>query len=380
MKKEDFSLIVIPMAEWDIFWLKEFFEILSQKFGVKVLFIQPSRFQIPFLLPRGQKSPFLIDKNQNLYIYHPFHPLPFGRFKVIHFLNSTSLSIQIRYLITKLNLENPFLFTTYPWWSMYLMGRCGEKGRIFYYADEYAEYPGGTEWWKRFIYKLTEEHIRKSDIVLTVNSFLYEKAKKINPSTFLFPNACPQKFVREVVNSKSSNEVIIGYLGRINDRIDFELLEEVISKKPEWKFQFVGGVEAGTTEYTLRAVERLKKMKNVELKGPVPQAQVPSLLREWSVAIIPFKKTPLTMGISPLKLYEYCGLGIPVVSVDIPGIEPLKEIVYIADTSKEFLEKIEIALSENKSQREKRREKIKTQHIWETRAREFYKMIKNFSK
>lgn len=376
MRNKNFCLIIIPMAEWKVFWLREFLEILSQDLGVKVVFIQPSRFQIPFVLSRGQSRPFLIErKNQNLYIYHPFHPFPFGRFKIIHYINSFSLSLQIRYLVRRLKLESPFLFTTYPLWSMYLMGKCGEKGRIFYYADEYAEYPGGSENWKRFVYRLTEIHISNSDIVLAVNFHLKEKAKKLNQKVFLLPNAASENVLSFYPTTNEEKSTVIGYMGRINDRIDFELVEFIVKRYPQYKVEFLGGIEAGATSYTYNWIERLKKYSNIFFLPPVSSEKVAEHIKRWKVAIIPFIINPLTQGISPLKLYEYCAIGLPVVTVDIPGVYPLKEIIYIAKNPDDFVEKIKIAIEENDKNKGIRKELIQKKHTWKKRCEEFIKIV-----
>ncbi len=365
------------MADWKAFWLREFLKILSGDYRIKTLFIQPSRFQVPFLWSRGQKRPFLIEKkNPNFFIYHPFHPLPLGRFRWIHYINSISLSMQIKYLIKKLELKNPFLFTTYPWWSIYLLRKCGERGNIFYYADEYAEYPGGTEKWKKFIYKLTEIHISSSDIVLAVNDHLLQKAKKLNKNSFLFPNAAPENLLSIELNEEGDREIILGYLGRINDRIDFELLSLVAENYPDFRIEFLGGIEAGAGKYTINGVNKLKTFPNVSFLPPVHQEKVGEHIKRWSLALIPLLINPLTMGISPLKLYEYCAIGLPVVSVKIPGVQPLKDVIYIAEDKKDFVKKIREAIEEDKTKKAKRKRAISEKYTWRHRVEEFITIVK----
>ena len=60
---------------------------------------------------------------------------------------------------------------------------------------------------------------------------------------------------------------------------------------------------------------------NVHLLGLKPQPELPSYLAHTEVALIPFKVTKTTHAVSPLKVFEYLAMKVPVAS---PPLEPLR--------------------------------------------------------
>ena len=77
--------------------------------------------------------------------------------------------------------------------------------------------------------------------------------------------------------------------------------------------------------------------------GLKDQTTLPSYLIHVDVAIIPWKISPITQATSPLKIFEYLAMGVPVVA---PKLRPLADLpyVFLAEDHDEFLEKINEAL------------------------------------
>jgi hypothetical protein len=59
---------------------------------------------------------------------------------------------------------------------------------------------------------------------------------------------------------------------------------------------------------------------NVFLLGLKPQTDLAAYLAHTDVALIPFKVTETTHAVSPLKVYEYLAMGVPVAA---PPLQPL---------------------------------------------------------
>jgi glycosyltransferase involved in cell wall biosynthesis len=59
---------------------------------------------------------------------------------------------------------------------------------------------------------------------------------------------------------------------------------------------------------------------NVYLLGLKPQLELPAYLAHTEVALIPFAVTRTTHAVSPLKVFEYLAMGVPVAA---PPLEPL---------------------------------------------------------
>ncbi|MFQ5599409.1 MAG: glycosyltransferase [Candidatus Krumholzibacteriia bacterium] len=104
----------------------------------------------------------------------------------------------------------------------------------------------------------------------------------------------------------------IGYAGALAEWIDLELVGEIAAAFPEASVVLVGPVVGAAVDPQRHFADR----PNVHWLGSKPHAQLPHYVAEMDVCLIPFRKTPLTRGVNPNKLYEYMALGKPVVSTD----------------------------------------------------------------
>jgi len=82
---------------------------------------------------------------------------------------------------------------------------------------------------------------------------------------------------------------------------------------------------------------------------------------------------------SPLKAKEYLAMGKPVVSVAIPEvIDTLGDVVSIASSRHEFLEKVEWELQNNNPERIRARIKKVANETWENKVREICNVLESF--
>ena len=91
-----------------------------------------------------------------------------------------------------------------------------------------------------------------------------------------------------------------------------------------------------------------RALPNIRLGGPVPPEEVPELLAESDVGIIPFRDTPLTRAIHPVKLYEYFAAGIPVVAADLEEIRRIASPAILARHEAEWVDAVRSALAGGK--------------------------------
>jgi glycosyltransferase involved in cell wall biosynthesis len=154
---------------------------------------------------------------------------------------------------------------------------------------------------------------------------------------------------------------ILGFVGTIDSRIDQELIDVVLSRKPEASAVLVGPIVHGSC--------RFKNQDRVFLMGQKDYAEIPNFINHFDVALIPYKLTENTRYMYPVKLHEYLIMGKPVVSTNLPEVSQFSEVVYIARTREEFAEKVEKALMVRDEGR--RKKGIQTAHAntWEHRLK-----------
>lgn len=110
-------------------------------------------------------------------------------------------------------------------------------------------------------------------------------------------------------NSKTPRIV---YAGVIQQRFDVDLLAHAASARPQYQYCIVGWVWPDVD------TSKLMKLPNVHFLGRVPYAEIPGILHDSSVGIVPHRRDALVESMNPLKIYEYLAAGLPVVTSSIP--------------------------------------------------------------
>ena len=145
--------------------------------------------------------------------------------------------------------------------------------------------------------------------------------------------AVEPQFIRHIARPRAV------YVGAIDAWFDVAWVRTAACALPQVQF-----VLAGPVHTDLRP---LAKCSNVHIVGPIHWPLIAGLLQHADVGIVPFKNTPLVQTISPIKIYEYLSVGLPVVSRSWQELRRIKLPIKLASSSKEFVEGIAEAI-ENK--------------------------------
>lgn len=172
--------------------------------------------------------------------------------------------------------------------------------------------------------------------------------------------------IKEIIDQ---NKPIVGYYGAIAPWLDYELINDLATKRQDLSFVFIGD------DYQ-ESLGFLNMGNNVHYLGAKPYASLPQYSRWFDCATIPFKKGEIAKSTSPLKLFEYMAMGIPTVCT-----RDLRECmgydyVYVAKTDVQFNEFIDKAIAAKRSG-----ECLETllgqaaKNTWQARAVEIYNRI-----
>jgi polysaccharide pyruvyl transferase WcaK-like protein len=114
----------------------------------------------------------------------------------------------------------------------------------------------------------------------------------------------------------------IMYVGALwGSWFDWELLHEVAARYPGAAVVVIG-------DYRGQCPDPLPNMHFLGLK---PQRVLPAYLAAATVAIVPWTIDAITVGTSPLKVYEYLAMGKPVVAPDLPTLRDVPGVLRAAD-------------------------------------------------
>lgn len=188
----------------------------------------------------------------------------------------------------------------------------------------------------------------KADLVFTGGYSLYEAKKHKHPDVHAFPSSIDcghfnkaREYTPDPADQAHIPHPRIGFFGVLDERMDFELVEAVAKRKPEWSFIMIGPTAKISPE-------SLPKLPNIYYLGLKQYAELPQYISGWDIAMMPFAHNESTRYISPTKTPEYLAAGKPVIST--PIIDVLRQygrhgLVNIAGTPEEFVRVAAIALT-----------------------------------
>ena len=191
------------------------------------------------------------------------------------------------------------------------------------------------------------ETCRRAGLVVATARALVTRAKALGARRVLYlPNACePEPF-----ETRSAPPAGVGapaaeiegagrpcaiYAGALESWFDAALVRDTARLLPRWSFVLVGPARA-----RLREIEGLP---NLRLLGPRPYASLPALFAGADAGIVPFRLTPMTHAIHPIKVYEYLAAGLPVVSTPMQETAAMGAPIALAAGAEEFARALEAA-------------------------------------
>lgn len=129
---------------------------------------------------------------------------------------------------------------------------------------------------------------------------------------------------------------IVGYFGALAPWLWYEVLEELSIRMPECGFVYLGPDYFGGSN-------KLPKSDNVIWLGPISYSILPAYSQYFDVAIIPFEPGEIARTTSPLKLFEYFAMEVPVVVTSAMDECTIYPEVFSASSIEEYVEKIQQA-------------------------------------
>lgn len=276
-------------------------------------------------------------------------------------LQSKKIAGSINKAATFLGFSEPVVINAFnPSLGYFLQGKLNASKTLYYCYDEIAE----AKWCGKHGARHEQHFLKSVDHVLVTSKCLMDSKQKINANTTLVKNGVDfEMFNSEFFDQTTSNpRRVVGYLGSVDHRLDFDLLHRVIGENPDLTFRFVGRItepeEAG----------KLKKYPNVELLGSKPPRELPAELMKFDAGIIPFVKSEFTRNIYPLKINEYLAAGKPVLSTEFTNMTEFESVVELAE-AENFSYKLGKCMNGEKDHQTLDRIQFARSNDWSTRVR-----------
>ena len=259
-------------------------------------------------------------------------------------LQSRMVANEISLVAEKLRLHKPIFFYSY-------MGRllpvCAEMKRhgcfLVHVCMDFPEID-------------YQAHVSSADLTLTIALASVDPIRAIaGARVVLVPQFGPPEVAVDNGNSAGAEPAALQniprprliYAGVLQNRVQLPIVREILQSKPQWHFIHIGSPD----NLILPNAHALPWMRRDELMR---------VIASCNAGFMPYdRRDPVQRNVFvPLKLLDYFGVGMPVVSTPIGGMLELRDLVYTGESASELTGAIELALNEpgDSSKRDRRKE------------------------
>lgn len=285
-------------------------------------------------------------------------------------LNRARIHTEIRRASDYLNISDYGLLVFTPL-AYGLIDKLKEDYLLFFAVDNWLLHPQMQQV-KEEVKAGYQKFSLHADAIITTSESLKELFEPNNSNVHFIANGVtPELFTRESINipqdMRHISGPIVGYAGKIQERLDVELLQYLIKKLSHINFVFIGQM------ISPGHFSPLQGHSNVYYLGDKPYSVLPDYLATFDVCIVPHVQSDFTASMSPLKLFEYLAAHKPVVTTSSMGLELDKNWIFVSSDATDFLDGIQFFL-QNKPEAPF---VVPVEWTWKAKTEEVVTMIKS---
>ena len=304
------------------------------------------------------------------------------------YANRVIIGSQVRAAARSLGFSQPVHYSFVPA-SAWVAGRLGERLLVYHAVDEHGAFEGANA---DAIAKLEANLLEHADLYIACSEPLMSAHAPQARRALLVRHGVDYAHFATTLQSSlpiaselaNVSRPILGFVGLIAEWIDSDVLwrlGDALEAQGHGTVVLVGeahGIDP-------RDLKRLSEHPRVLLLGRKPYERLPSYLRGFDVALLPFVINSLTIHSNPLKLREYVAAGLPVIASDLAEVRALAETIgksasdaiTIADDPSDFIIKaMSVAKSNERGPREARSLAVKSE-AWEMKVVEIENALAN---
>ncbi|MFM7130604.1 MAG: glycosyltransferase [bacterium] len=244
--------------------------------------------------------------------------------------------------------ENNSIWATYPFY-LELVDQLQPSRLVYYNLDDYELYwPGQRNRVREWEAKI----ITKADFTVCVATSQAEKFRALYPARadriFHLPHASPEWTIpsEPQLLPRSLPDLfadiprpIIGYLGGLEDRLDWPLIQRIAIEFPDCSIVLVGPKPSAGDELWRHQAQETLALSNVYAVGSVDQRKIAEIYASLDVNIIPYDvRNAFNIACSPTKLLDAMGSGRPVVATALPECRLYQSLYHIAESHDTFVQ------------------------------------------
>jgi glycosyltransferase involved in cell wall biosynthesis len=265
------------------------------------------------------KKRVVYPKIKNVSFFQPIYIIPFQRFSLVRSINQF---LNLIFLKIKFWNKKMYFWSFDPDFYKMIYFSNFLKIKTVYDCVDYHSHAQKNI--KRIIKNLENKTISSVKYFFVNSKELFKIHKKTRTADKVVPQGFDldlfSKKVKPLSILKNNKKPIIGYVGGINYRLDYDLLIELAKKNKEWQFVFWGPIQNQDNDQLINIKEKQKdlfSLKNVYTNKSLKE-MIPAVIKNFDVCIIPYNnKFDFNLHSYPMKIFEYFYLKKPVISSEI---------------------------------------------------------------
>jgi len=128
----------------------------------------------------------------------------------------------------------------------------------------------------------------------------------------------PKVINKSIKIDHENREKYIFYSGNMNDRIDWDLIQNLLEVLPnDIKLYLIGSAQRSSEKIK----DILSKYTNCQFLGPIDERSLINFIQSSLFSIMPHTVESTSKYMNPLKVHMFAALGIECISTDVPGLE-----------------------------------------------------------
>lgn len=293
----------------------------------------------------------------NVILIKPFM-IPFNQFSLVRSFNRWNVLRKVNSEIIKRKILHPISISSVPN-ACDFIGEFHELFKIYYCVDEFSLWPGLN---LSLVRKLEDKLIEKVDLIIATSDSLSQSKRILGKTTPIITHGVEFNHFNIQAPATFNSPLKLCYFGLFDERSDQGLLLHLMKQITNCELHIFGDVVCD--------VKKLKALSNVKFHGKIAYQKLPSTIKTMDIFLLPYRRNKLTDNINPLKLKEYLSTGKPVISTDLPEVKKLKDYLFVAHNTQDFIDTIKNLRSKNISfDSQKTLRYIEDNETWNAKAK-----------
>jgi glycosyltransferase involved in cell wall biosynthesis len=271
--------------------------------------------------------------------------------------------------------ENPVQWFYDPMAVTAFAGHMDEQAIVYDCMDELSQFRGAPP----ELVRRERELLAVADVVFAGGPKIAKAKRRFNSNCYSF--GCGVDVAHFGKARRSSTRLpkdiahlfgaVLGYIGVVDERLDYELLAALADHDPSWNVVMVGPwTKVDPAEFPQRS--------NLHFLGGRDYSQLPAYAKGFDVCLMPFAKNEATEYINPTKALEYMATGRTIVSMDVEDVVvQFSEVVRIADNYNDFIAHCAESVSRPAADRIQAGLKLARKNSWESIVSQLEKHVED---